>query len=360
MSAFRSLNDAEIDFRDWSGVGIGNDDTAELQAAINQAKGSIGSFGRALAVLKLPAGIFNTDALSIDRSIVVKGAGSRATQLQAVAGVTTGIVQIAVAHDGSNYYADGALPPLVSLSGIGIRGPSKVDSGGAPGVLIRNTATNPITTQIEFDDVSITNVATDGISADAVNGAFLGSLSMRRGQLYNVGRDGLSANSCTDWVFDDVEIGVNTRHGSLLSGCAQFRFDKVYSYSNGGRGLYNFNSDFEYDQGMLDRNLGGGYFHDIRNDYYVATISNTAFLLNSGGSPATTSDVTIGAATTRDARIFDCVFDTPQSGATGASKHNIEFEHASNGADVHSRDNVFKAGDKSSTNVTNQVGRVYP
>lgn len=359
MGTLRSLNEAEIDFRDWGGVGIGNDDTAELQAAINQSKGSSGSYGRALGVLKLPAGVFNVDALSIDRSIVVKGAGSRATQIQAVAGVTTGIVQIAVAHDGSNYYTSGGLPPIVSLSGIGIRGPSKVDSGGAPGVLIRNAATNPITTQIDFDDVSITNVATDGISADAVNGAFIGWLSMRRGQLYNVGRDGLSTNSCTDWVFDDVEIGVNTRYGTLLSGCAQFRFDKVYTYSNGSVGLYNFNSDFIYDQGMIDRNLGGGYYHDIRDDNYVATITNTAFLLNSGGSPATTSDVKIGAATTQDARIFDCVFDTPQSGAAGSSKHNIEFEHATNGAEVHSRDNKFKAGTIASANVTNQTGRVY-
>lgn len=348
-----------VDIRDWIGVGADNDDTAEIQEAFEQAEGASSTTGRSRGHVRLPGGVFNVGALTLNRPVGLHGAGLGATRLQGIAGTTNAFINIAVAHDGTNYYSAGALPPAVHISNLTVRGAGKADGGGANGILLRNAGTNPITARVVLENVDVTNVANDGLAADAVGGGWNGYLSMRGGALFNNARDGLYAVSCTDWILDDVEIGVNGRNGSLVSGCAEFRFDKVYTYSNSNLGLYNFNSDLIYSQGMIDRNLLGGYFHDIRNDQYVATIASTSFLLNSGAASNQTSDVIIGAATARDAYLFDCRFAIPQSGLSGASKHNIEFEHASNGADVFSRDNIFKAGTIASTNVTNQTGRVY-
>lgn len=347
------------DIRDWTGVGVGNDDTTAIQAAIDQSKATSASQGRALACIEFPAGEFNIGSLLLDRGVSLRGEGSRATAFKGIAGTTTGHLRVAVAHDGYDYNADGGYPPIVSIEGIGLTGPSKADVGAAAGLLVRNAATNPIATAIILRDFGVRNVALDGLAADAVNGAFVGYLWMRDGWLYNNGRDGLAPNSCTDWRFDTVELGVNTRYGALLSGCTLMQFDKTYAYANGDKGIYNFNSSFNYAQGMIDRNLKGGYYHDAREASRVATITSTAFGLNSRLADDTYSDVIVGASTVRDLRLFDCVLDAPQDGADGASKHNIEFEHASNGADVHSRDNVFLAGTIASANVTNQTGRVH-
>lgn len=342
-----------VNFRDWSGVGLGHDDTSKLQEAIDQVKGNANSVGRALGRLRIPAGVYKFTSLLLDRSVTIEGDGKRATTLASITSQEDGLVKISVAHDGYDYYAAGGTPADVVLKDLTIQG-NRDATSPSNGLVLKNALTNSVYTSVKLTDVNVTHAPQNGIASP---GPFYGFLRMHGGFIRGNVLDGISGNSVVDWHFTGTEIGVNSRHGILLSGCGMMQFDKCYTYANGEKGLYNYNSSVNFMNAMLDRNGTGGYFHDIRNPKNFARLFQVWFGLNSRALTNTYSDILVGYSSTVDLQTNSCTFAQPQVG-TGGVKHNFAFENYASVSRIHSQFNRFDVGDITSPNVASHINRV--
>jgi hypothetical protein len=223
--------------------------TTQIQAAIDSAQSAAlvtyGKFGRSIARLKLPSGNFSVSGLTITRPLSFVGNGRETTMLNLVAGSTVPLINVQVAHDSFDYFAFG-MPAWVLLSDMTLTADSAADvpgQGVAHGVYATDATTNPVSTWLVMERMSIVGMPATGVYGSSMT---KGAAFLRDVQSYYCGQDILRVFSCADWrvISCDFGGGSGTNASAIvnISGSTGLEFTDSYFYTAKENVLTAFNA----------------------------------------------------------------------------------------------------------------------
>lgn len=337
-----------------------NDNTAALTAAFAACKGR-GVEGKPVCAVELPAGDIKHTGLTIDRGLQLRS-NPRGSTLLAKAGITVPGMTIACAHDGFDYYANGAPPCKVDLTSIILKHENKNDVPGrniAHGLVIKSAVTNTAYTIVTADNLEIYSAPGDGLNTAGWSNGYA---VINRLYISNAYRDGLSLTGAYDWRLYAVDLIYSGRDNALFSSSGGLNIYGLKTYTAARYNLNIFDTPgapgVNYIFGLAADNSGQHNIHyDSRDPFSAWGIyggnTDRAGSFPSPGTPNTYSDLYVAA--TANSRLtfggnfrFNAGYATA-SGQGQTSKLAIEFDPAS-AATVRVDDSVFQGGNPTTAN----------